>query len=164
MLKMLQQLPSYLWANLGHCPICTRKAFLTAAGAWMVMALSVGLGEPSWFVSLLETGAVGLTTLWVAHLAAFAKKSEVVTRGEGPDLARRAVVPTFARTLAAAALASTLPRLALAGPTTIQCSCTGGKTTSGCCPTEDGNVCVCTDPQNPKIQCGQGSVYYGVCG
>ena len=162
MLKMLQQLPSYLWANLGHCPICTRKAFLTAAGAWMAMALSAGLGEPSWFVSLLETGAVGLTALWVAHLAAFAKRAEVVTRGAGPDLVRRAVIPTFARTLAAAAIASTLPRVALAGPTTIQCSCTGGKTTSGCCPTEDGNLCICTDPQIRKFSADKVPFFMGV--
>jgi hypothetical protein len=117
-----------------------------------------------WLVSIFEAAAIGGTGLWIAHLFMFAKKVDLFARrSKGPNFERRATLRLFARVFAAAAFASAFPRFALADPTLIQCSCTNGKTTSGCCPSDSGNVCVCSDPQNPQIQCGEGSVYYGQC-
>jgi hypothetical protein len=52
--------------------------------------------------------------------------------------------------------------IAPAGETIINCACTGGKTTSGWCPTDTGNNCDCRNPQNPVITCDGGApVHYG---
>lgn len=169
MISTAQRVLRFIWANLGHCSFCMRKAFLAASIAWFgVLLLTVALSNWPLLLTITKIAAVGLTMLWFGHLFAFTRKATIVRNEDrtAPLVAspsRRTSMSTVARVLAFGVTWSVAPRFALAGPTLIQCSCLGGKTTSGCCPTDSGNVCNCDDPNNPKIICGQGSVYYGRC-
>jgi hypothetical protein len=115
--KALARVGSFIWAHLGHCSLCTRKAFLTAVSAWAASAiLAFGADWPH-ALTFAEAIAAGLTGLWIAHLLAFAGKASGRARNIRPELAdpsRRAFLPVFAKTLAFAVVASTVPRLAFA--------------------------------------------------
>lgn len=153
------------WGKLGHCPVCTGKAFFAASLSWIIVLIfAAKRWETLTSISFIVSSCLSL--LWLAHVVAYATKVYLAFNKGGKansSISRRAVMRVFANALIGAVIGSMLPHAAFAGPTTIQCSCAGGKTTSGCCSSDSGNVCVCTDPQHPKIQCGQGSVYYGVC-
>ena len=113
----LERVGSFIWAHLGHCSLCTRKAFLVAAGAWAASAILAFTADWPQALAFAEAIAGGLTALWIAHLLAFAGKASGRAREIGPELAnpsRRAFLSIFAKTLAFAVVASTVPRLALA--------------------------------------------------
>jgi len=42
----------------------------------------------------------------------------------------------------------------VAGETTVTCTCSGGKSVTKKCPSDQGNTCDCSNPQHPKITCG----------
>jgi hypothetical protein len=117
MSKMLRSIPDMAWATIGHCSRCTRKAFLAAISSWataLVLAICT-----NWTYALILAVAlsIGLTALWMAHLLAFASKFTHNVSVLQPDLfnsSRRAFFPIFAKTLAFATVASSVPRLALA--------------------------------------------------
>jgi hypothetical protein len=114
----LRRISSYVWASLGHCSLCARKAFIAAASAWIMLLLVVVILGNSQLLVLSEIAAVGLSVLWLAHLIAFASK--VSNRKSGDDvhnLGRRAAFPMFAQTLAFAAVVSAAPRLVQAAST-----------------------------------------------
>jgi len=158
---------AFIWSNLGHCALCMRKAFIAGAVAWAATLLVAVTGKSSVLLTLTEIGAVGATLLWIAHMVAFAGKASNRRYKADPErstrsLSRRALIPMFSNVLIFAAFLSVAPRGALAA-TIINCACTGGKTTSGCCPSDNSNVCNCKDPQNPVITCGDGPVTFGPC-
>jgi hypothetical protein len=135
---------AFLWANIGHCPVCTRKAFLGAMLAWCLVAMLAALDQwPSAFVVAL-LGAIGLTMLWTIHVVVFSIKAAYVRkkpRTIGPaNLARRSSLLIFAKAIAAAAAVSTVPSLARAQncPCGVCSDCRGG-TFCACC----GRACNC---------------------
>jgi len=115
MLK-IQELAAFIWSNLGYCPNCMRKAFLTALIAWGMVVI-IALLHWSVLVPVAIISAVGLTTLWVAHLVAFDGKATVaveISKSNTEYLSRRTLLPIFVRALAFAAFASSMSRSAFA--------------------------------------------------
>jgi hypothetical protein len=102
--------------QLGRCPFCMRKAFIAMVAAWGLTALLVNLAAPPGALATFGFAAVVLTLLWVSHLVAFASRiSARPTMGDVRGLtSRRAALPLFVKVLAAAALASAAPRIAMA--------------------------------------------------
>jgi hypothetical protein len=108
-----------IWAVLGQCPICMRKAFLAAVLTWCAVILfELAFANNR---GLLATGiiaAVSLTILWVGHLLAFAQKvTSAVAPGKTADTlapSRRDMISIFARAFAAAAAVSAGPVSAIA--------------------------------------------------
>jgi hypothetical protein len=153
-----------LWANVGHCIVCARKAFFVSLTGWIIFIFMLFLKlRPEAYV--LACVSWVSSTLWLLHIVVFTIKAKLVQIDDDSesDIPRRSLVKKMAAASLSIAFMSIVPSIAFAGPTLIQCSCAGGKTTSGCCPTDSGNVCSCSDPKNPKIQCGDGAVYYGQC-
>ena len=113
--KWFLWLPRYVWANLGRCPLCTRKAFVAAAAAWGAVLLSATFDAHSIACDIATFLAIGLSVLWAAHIAAFATK--LVGQDRQRDTfnpSRRAVFSIFVRTAITAAAASAAPGLAFA--------------------------------------------------
>ena len=135
----------YLWANLGHCSLCTRKAFLSAAAAWIVTVVLSATLEQSVWLPMSEICAGLLTALWLAHILAFAiKSSRSRLVRENFNSERRAVFLVFAKIAAIAVLASAVPSLSYAqscgvigacpsGTTCCSKNCPSGKTANACC-------------------------------
>lgn len=167
MFKTLKRSTAFLWGNLGHCPNCVRKAFLAAASAWC-LALLIAMAKWPNILPVAMIGAVALTTLWVAHIFAFARKVTVATESRKPNLAtpsRRALWPLFVRAAAFAAFASALPGSMIAAdlrPRPLDSPC-GGWPDQGlpCGPCERRNT-----PASPCERChscpdGQGGYCSG---
>lgn len=166
---IMQRLGRFIWTNLGHCSSCMRKSFIAAICAWFcVLVITVSIKGLPTLTTIASVVATGLTFLWFAHLFVFTRKATRTLKENQisspiESHTRRSAILSAAKVFAVGVTWSVAPKMALAGPTLIQCSCIGGKVTSGCCPTDSGNVCNCDDPKNPRIVCGQGSVYYGKC-
>jgi hypothetical protein len=112
----VQGVSTFIRGDLGHCSRCTRKAFLAAVSAWVTTAIALWAEWPQ-ALAIAEVISVGLTALWITHLLAFAGKVSREGHEIRPELlnpSRRAFLPMFARTLAFAAVASTVPQLAFA--------------------------------------------------
>jgi hypothetical protein len=112
---LIHRLGMLLWESLGSCPRCVRTAFRAALVAWVLTGLSqVNPFSPS---VLTRIAAIALTLLWLGHLLAHAIKVSVAARRrqEGINnpnvVSRRSMLPIFARTLATAALATSIPTL-----------------------------------------------------
>jgi hypothetical protein len=102
--------------NLGRCPGCIRRSFVTAAWAWLAVMVfeqfthSIFVILPVWIV------ASSFTALWMAHVAVFAVRRSgtfsVNLEGNAEILnrERRAVLPIFAKALIASAVVATLPK------------------------------------------------------
>jgi hypothetical protein len=148
-----------IWANLGHCHICTRKAFLAAVTAWGLLGVvSAVAPQPIW-LPIISISAGALTLLWIAHILAFARKFSlgIDRKSEAFREERRAVFPIFARAAASAVALSVAPRLAFAqagqcGPNPLnRCSqgqlcCSrqqpDGRVIYACCSWQSCNQCV----------------------
>ena len=86
--RMLRSFVGLLNRILGRCPRCMRQAFLAALGAWGLAAALIALDVGSWMATPMVVVAIGLTGLWLAHVAAFAlrvamsaRHAEVDSRG-----------------------------------------------------------------------------------
>jgi hypothetical protein len=123
----------------------------SAAIAWCMVAL-IAASFPNWRLSLAIAtfSAVGLTTLWGAHLLALGQKV-VSTLGSNKPLTptplRRDVVFIFTRAVAAAATVSAPPMVALAQP---KCTAQDGKT---CADSQDecGKSCRTREKEAPSL-------------
>ena len=101
---------AFVSSKLGYCAKCVRKAFVIAAAFWVLAIAALFCGTTAALATTL-TFAIALTALWLAHIVAYSKRSSAPER---TNLARRAFWGGFAKTLAAVALASAMPRTALA--------------------------------------------------
>ncbi len=123
----LAALRTYAWSNLGRCNICTRRALLAAASAWASVAVMAAVGAGQFYLSVAAACGAGMTVLWIAHLAVFSRKVSAVRTGalaHEHTNQRRAVLKTFARVFAGAAIASVAPRIAAARDNPCpQCDC-----------------------------------------
>ena len=101
-----------LWASLGSCVYCIRSAFRAAMIAWGLSSLIWASGVSGLLATLIGVVACALTVLWLAHLLAHAFKASGpgTACGSSARLSRRAV---FVRAFAAAAVITSVPRLAL---------------------------------------------------
>lgn len=105
-----------LWANLGHCHYCTRKSFVLAVMS-CVIAVACTYFLPRETIVPATVCSVALTALWIAHVTVFslkASKRPSDTLTPSTKLSRRKAFSVFAKVLAAAALSSALPRIAVA--------------------------------------------------
>lgn len=112
--RSLRRLWVSSWASLGGCVYCTRSAFRGAIIAWGLTAIIWASGVSGYLPILIGIVACAVTVLWLAHLLAHAFKASkrgAVSRGQA-GLSRRAVIPVFLRAFAAAAVVTSLPRLA----------------------------------------------------
>jgi hypothetical protein len=97
---LIHRLGVLLWESLGSCPRCVRSAFRAALVAWVLTGLR--------------------TLLWLGHLLVHAIKVSAAARRRQEGISnpsvvsRRSMMPIFARTLATAALATSIPTLSFA--------------------------------------------------
>ena len=88
--------------------------------AWVLTGIGQLIPFPTQFQTLTMIAAFALTALWMGHLLAYAFKVSIAahrrqkTASNQVAMARRDMMPLFARALAATAVATTLPGLALA--------------------------------------------------
>lgn len=113
------------WTNLGHCPKCIRKSFISSI-------ISIGIASILFYyfpksIALPATiCAGGLTILWLAHIIAFSVRVSA-RRNLGPspsiEVPRRKMLGTFTKTLTAIALYSALPKMAMSQGQPCTCPC-----------------------------------------
>jgi len=117
---LIHRLSMSLWKSLGSCPRCVRSAFRAAFVAWVLTGFSQAIPFSPRFLVLTGTAVFVLTALWLGHLLAHAIKVSAVARlwQQGINnpvvVSRRNMLPIFARTLATAVLATSIPTLAFA--------------------------------------------------
>ncbi len=83
---MLRSFANLLNRTFGRCPRCMRKAFLAALGAWTLAFALIALSVASWMETPMVVVALGLTALWLAHIAAFALRAAMAARHATSDL------------------------------------------------------------------------------
>ena len=108
---------SFIWSHIGHCSQCTRRALLSAAGAWTALALAKACEWPASVSELAGAAALALTVLWLAHIIAFSIKLRrlISAAPNAPvDEGRRALTPRLTALVALATAAAIAPRLASA--------------------------------------------------
>ncbi|HZR59805.1 MAG TPA: DUF3624 family protein [Xanthobacteraceae bacterium] len=112
--------------NLGRCPLCMRKAFLSALAAWALVVATAALSGRTEAIAATAMLALAFTGLWLAHICALsirATMNRLLARADASHdpanydpsvrrLSRRRVVIDFATTLALTAAATILPRSA----------------------------------------------------
>ena len=137
-------------AKLGHCPRCMRQSFVIAVIAWVCAMAACAM---AWPVLTITFGilALGLSGLWLAHLATFAARVVVKVERNADSatndpasccarMPRRQFFRTFAKAFTFAAIAtavSTRTALACVQPP-IACTKHSDCTCSGCCGDMDG--------------------------
>lgn len=107
-MKMLQAFAG----RLGRCPRCMRQAFAATTASLVALAVSWVYFGPTIPTAILALAASGLGCLWIGHLIAYSARASVGSRGsqdEVPDFSRRALFPTFMKTLGVVAIATSLP-------------------------------------------------------
>jgi hypothetical protein len=117
--SMLQVMAEWLrtaGAGLGRCPFCAQKAFFAMVTAWVANTLIVHLIQSPALPIATRLVALGMTLLWASHLLAYAGRVSANRSDSDAQrlTSRRSVLPLFAKTVVAATIISTIPRLALA--------------------------------------------------
>lgn len=117
---LIHRLGVLLWESLGSCPRCVRSAFRAALMAWVLTGLSQAIPFSPSSLTLTRIAAFALTLLWLGHLLVHAIKVSAAARRRQEGISnpsvvsRRSMMPIFARTLATAALATSIPTLSFA--------------------------------------------------
>jgi hypothetical protein len=132
------------------------KAFLAALGAWALVFALIAFSGASWMATPMMIAALGLTALWLAHIAAFALRTAMAARHATRDLSlsktaqtvapapfsRRQLAAEFARVAAYAAVATALTARANSVLAQGRCDCSKCRSDQVCCPTANG-YCGC---------------------
>jgi hypothetical protein len=146
---VLQSIVCRLNHMLGRCPRCMRQAFLATLGAWGLAAVLIALDVGSGMATPMVVVAIGLTTLWLAHVAAFALRVAMSARHAEVDLSstgaspnRRQFAAEFARVAAFAIVATTLATRTSSVLAQGRCDCSKCSSNQVCCPTANG-YCGC---------------------
>lgn len=100
-------------SNLGVCRRCMHQSFVAALLAAVAAAAAWACFGSSVVTGILAVGALGLTLLWIAHVASAARAAAWPRRTRHDDAAphpsRRAYLPAFIKIAAGVALATALP-------------------------------------------------------
>lgn len=134
---------SFLWSKLGHCGKCIRKSFIAATLSCSIALIFIYCG-PNYLALPAIAFAAGAALLWVAHITAFAVKVSMKRRAAAsPSIqpSRRALLGSFARSMAAVALFSALPRVAMSRNSDCPCPCNGNHTCDSNAPSCWGWFC-----------------------
>ena len=156
-----------LAAKRGRCPRCMKASLSTAALAWVLLMLLLLEAGRSIATEIGGLAAIGMTALWLAHLAAFASRAVLARARKMPggsgnadglrsSWQRRRFVSVFARTFLFAAVASALPyRIARSLQLAQDCNC---YTETDCgCPAEFPQ-CVFNPGTGDAVCCGPNTV------
>jgi hypothetical protein len=108
MFQALRHASFAIWGNFGHCPFCMRKAFQAASAAWAALVIVAIFLDIPLLLAAIAVGAVGLTSLWLTHIIAFARKISFAFKR--PAHGRYGARSGLARSLAVAAALSAVPR------------------------------------------------------
>jgi hypothetical protein len=107
----------------GRCLRCMRKAFLFAAGAWLLAGVAIAVGDRPQS-SVVTAVALGFTALWLVHICVFALRATKNRTAQSAVRApngsatlnlrvhhpsRRWLIIDFAATLALATAATVVP-------------------------------------------------------
>ena len=116
---LIHGLSMSFWKRLGSCPRCVRSAFRATFVAWVLTGFSQAISCAPPVLALTRIAAFTLTALWFGHLLAHAIKVSAAARREkgfnnSVAVSRRNMLPIFARTLATALVATSIPALAFA--------------------------------------------------
>lgn len=121
--NLIRGLGMLVWARLGNCPLCINRAFQAAFVSWCLTAFLQWFPISGPLLTLCQGTAYALTALWLCHLVAFAFKASASIREgssgaeEWQSASRRTVFQAFGHAFVTAAVAASVPSLALA-----QCS------------------------------------------
>jgi hypothetical protein len=114
--------------TLGRCPRCMRSSFAAAATAGLIAGLAAALTGPSYLAAFPGAVALGLTGLWLAHVAAFAARATRQAVPVRTSLTRRHALLGFAQSFVFAVAAASLPQSAARAAQTCQACSTGQST------------------------------------
>jgi hypothetical protein len=115
-----KDLLAFATRHIGHCSLCTRKAFLSAGGFGLAFLTLKTFDQDSLVSDILLYMTWGSLFLWGLHLVVFSiKVNHVISCGDGHVLnaGRRRAVPRFATVFGLAAAASIAPGFARAALT-----------------------------------------------
>ncbi|MHA1164899.1 MAG: hypothetical protein ACTSP0_04865 [Alphaproteobacteria bacterium] len=136
---------TFFAAKFGHCGTCMRQSMAAALAVWSVF----GIGLLMWPNSLLQTliglSALGLTALWMLHVAAYATRAREERQ---VDLVERRRALGILLRAAGAGVAASVPVLlwptegfAFCGQCTKNADCGKGWTCKNTAPVNSGKIC-----------------------
>lgn len=156
MRKLMANFETNFAAKIGRCTFCMRQSLLAAASACGVFAVTLWINADGVTQSLTGLAALGLTGLWIAHVATYAARAvaeaprrEPVARTQGGDapIGRRRAIGLMLRAAGAGAAASVplvlwpSASFAFCGQCTRNSDCGVGFVCRNTAPVNSGKVC-----------------------
>ncbi|HOV04285.1 MAG TPA: DUF3624 family protein [Kaistiaceae bacterium] len=152
MLQSIAQFIDHLQSKLGRCSTCMRLSLLTALAAGAASGLAGRVLPGTLAASLAGVAAIGLTALWLAHVAAFAGRAlrrarqRAVRPGTTAGISRRGTLAIIARAAGIGAIASmpvflAAPALAFCGQCSKDDDCGVGYVCRNTAAVNSGKVC-----------------------
>src|SRR4051794_30163741 len=89
--KLVRRTGMLLWARLGSCAFCTRRAFQATFVSWCLAALLQWLPISGPLLTFSRATACALTALWLGHLSAFAVEVSASVRRESDAESKRSI-------------------------------------------------------------------------
>jgi hypothetical protein len=164
-MRALLLLRSLITTKLGACAFCIRLSLLLSLSSWTMFAALSFLIPSSLGVKLALVPALGFTTLFASHLAAYAVRVVLAFRRTGPPIAGDETSASTPKRRVFLVLSARTIGLALV-PTTLA-SALWGSLESGNCQPPPGNcdptinLCCCDSGGNTKLpKCDPN---YGYC-
>jgi hypothetical protein len=136
---------AYLGGKIGRCSTCMRQSLTAALIAWGTLGLALLAGAGGLVAGVLGLAALGLSALWLAHIAAFATREQARADTQG----RREALGFLARAAAIGAAVS-IPVATWSSAALAFCGqCTQNSDCGPCC------KCVNTAPVNSGKVCNE---------
>jgi hypothetical protein len=163
-MRALRLLRGLITTKLGACAFCIRLSLLLSLSSWAVFAALSFLLPGSLGVKLALVPALGFTTLFASHLAAYAVRVFLAFRRTGPPVAGNETSASTPNRRAFFVLSARTIGLALV-PATVASALWGSLANGNCLPPstcdQTINPCCCDNAGNTKFpKC---SPYYATC-
>ena len=152
--RPLLLLRSLITTKLGACAFCIRLSLLLSLSSWAVFAALSFLIPGSLGVKLALVPALGFTTLFASHLAAYAVRVFLAFRRTGPPIAGNETSASTPNRRAFFVLSARTIGLALV-PATVASALWGSLASDNCLPPSNCdqtiNYCCCDKAGNTKL-------------
>lgn len=84
MLDLISRFHTFFTARVGRCRTCMRLSLAAALAVWGVFGIGLLIWPDGLVQNLIGLSALGLTTLWILHVAAYAARAQARSRDEQP--------------------------------------------------------------------------------